>query len=236
MSGTAVIQSCPDWRVSKSGHGNWNGIIHLNINLLLIDSSCKMTPKQTERIKKKIDDIRRILAAERKKFGGYDDSRGLRYLPVKYYVQLGDFAGGLTYTRWFDKNFPDDSGFPQFLFEWTLVLFKTGRIKEAEQKAFETFCSNTYLFDRFFGRPVQPLDKWEGSNLETPSYTGYLDYRSGQAELADFSDWLNNYISTPAFTNRAGKYIDIQKELKGEENTEKRRHLVMQARELEQWP
>jgi hypothetical protein len=67
-----------------------------------------MTPKQADRLRQQIAAIRRTLAAE-KKFGGYDDSRGLRYLPTRYYVQLTDFAGGLSYTRWFAKNFPDDA-------------------------------------------------------------------------------------------------------------------------------
>jgi hypothetical protein len=50
----------------------------------------------------------------------------------KYYVQLGDYAGGLRYTRWFDKNFPDDIGYPDFLFEWTIILFRNAKLKEAE--------------------------------------------------------------------------------------------------------
>jgi hypothetical protein len=101
-----------------------------------------VTPKQIERVKTKIADIKRILAAEKKKFGGYDDSRGLRYLPTKYFIQLGDFGGGLTYLKWFDKNFPGDSGFPEFLFERTIILFKTGKTKDAAQNAFRTFCAN----------------------------------------------------------------------------------------------
>lgn len=193
-----------------------------------------MTPKQIERLRKKIADIKRTLAAEKRRFGGYDDSRGLRYLPAKYFIQLGDYSGGLTYTKWFDKNFPDDGGFPDFLFEWTIILFKNGKIKDAEKKAFETFCSNTYLFDKFFGKQIMPIDKWEGSNLEAPGFTEYLDYSSEQSELADFSKWLDKYISTEEFNNRSKKYIDIQKKLKTENDTEARHYLVMQARQLEQ--
>ena len=76
-----------------------------------------MTPKQIERLKKKISSVKRTLSAEKRKIGCYDDSRGLRYIPTKYYIQLADYNGGLAYTKWFDKNFPDDSGFPTFLFE-----------------------------------------------------------------------------------------------------------------------
>ncbi|MBE7169018.1 MAG: hypothetical protein INR73_00415 [Williamsia sp.] len=193
-----------------------------------------MTPKQIERLKKKIAGIRRTLAAERRKYGWYDDGRGLRYLPTKYFIQLGDYSGGLTYTKWFSKNFPDDIGFPDFLFEWTIILFKTGKIKEAEKKAFRTFCRNSYLFDRFFGRPIAPIDKWEGSNLEVPGFTECLDYSSNQSELADFSKWLDTLISTENFKDLCNKYIDIYKKLKTERDSEIRHYLVKQASQLEQ--
>jgi hypothetical protein len=193
-----------------------------------------VTPKQIEKLKKKIDDIKRTLAAEKRKFGWYHDGRGLRYLPTKYFVQLCDYSGGLTYTKWFDKNFPDDSGFPDFLFEWTIILFKSGKTKEAEKKAFQSFCSNTYLFDKFFGRPIIPVDKWEGSNLEVPEFTEYFGYSSIQTELAHFSHWLYLFISTPDFINRSNKYIDIMKRLKHEHDGETRHYLVEQASQLEQ--
>lgn len=193
-----------------------------------------MTPKQIEQLKAKISNIKRTLAAEKRKFGCYDDSRGLRYLPTKYYIQLQDYKGGLTYLKWFSKNFPEDGGFPDFLFEWTIILFKCGRTKEAEKKAFETFCANAYLFDKFFGRPITPVDKWEGSNLEVPGFTKYFDYSNGQLELTDFSEWLNNLIATDHFKGRCDKYIDIYKRLKTENDRETRHYLIMQARQLEE--
>ena len=193
-----------------------------------------MTPKQIDRVKKKIADIKRTLAAEKRKFGCYDDGRGLRYLPTKYFIQLADYSGGLTYTKWFVKNFPDDIGFPDFLFEWTIILFKTGKTKEAEQKAFQTFCSNTYLFDKYFGRQIIPIDKWEESNLETLAFTKYFDYSSEQKELADFSEWLYMLISSHSFINKLNKYIDIQKRLKNEDDLETRQYLVETAIQLEQ--
>ena len=193
-----------------------------------------MTKKQIERAKKKIADIKRTLAAEKRKFGWYDDGRGLRYLPTKYFIQLADYSGGLTYTKWFDKNFPDDSGFPEFLFEWTIILFKTGKTKEAEKKAFQTFCSNPYWFDKFFGRPIMPLDMWHSSNLTRPDYTEALEYSNGQADLADFSHWLDSFVSTDDFINRSTKYVDIYKRLKTETDKEMRHYLVRQAFQLEQ--
>ena len=193
-----------------------------------------MTQQQIDRIRKRISDIKRTLAAEKRKYGGYDDGRGLRYLPTKYFIQLGDYSGGLTYTKWFDKAFPDDGGYPDFLFEWTIILFKSGKTKEAAKKAFQTFCSNTYLFDKYFGKQIIPVDKWEGSNWQIPSFAENFAYSSAQPALADFSEWLNSLISAKDFLNRSSKFIDIYKKLKTEDDPEARHFLVHQACQLEQ--
>ncbi|MBG9374603.1 hypothetical protein I5907_00020 [Panacibacter sp. DH6] len=193
-----------------------------------------MTPKQIERAKKKIADIKRTLSSEKRKFGCYDDSRGLRYLPTKYFIQLGDYTDGLTYLKWFDKNFPDDAGFPEFLFEQTIIFFKCGKLNIAEQKAFQTFCSNPYWFDKFFGRHISPHDMWHSSSLTRPEYTDALDYSSSQPDLSDFAVWLDSFSSTDDFINRSNKYVDIYKRLKTETDKEMRHYLVRQSFQLEQ--
>jgi len=193
-----------------------------------------VTPKQTERAKKKIADIKRTLATEKRKFGCYDDSRGLRYLPTKYFIQVGDFSGGLTYLKWFDKNFPDDAGFPEFLFEQAIIFFKCDKTKEAEQKTFQTFCSNPYWFDKFFDRPITLLDIWHSSNTTRPEYTEALEYSSNGPNLVEFTAWLDKLISTEEFINRSNKYVDIYKRLKTETDKEMRHYLVRQAFQLKQ--
>lgn len=193
-----------------------------------------MTPKQTEKLKKKIADIKRILAAEKRKFGGYDDSRGLRYLPTQYFVQLSDYKGGLSYLKWFYKSFPDDGGFPEFLFESAILLFKDGRLKEAASAAFRTFCSNPYWIDRFLGRPMVQLDIWHSSNLMEVEYTKALAYTSDQPELVDFGGWLRELITTEDFARRSSRYVEIYRQLKSETDKESRRQLVEEAFQLEQ--
>lgn len=193
-----------------------------------------MTPKQQERIKNKIKKIKGALAADKKRWGGqYHDGQGLRYYPPKLYIELNDFTGGLRYLNWFSKNFSDDCGYPDFLFEWTIILFKTGRLKDAEKKAFETFQSNTYLFDTFFGRKLTETAKWEGSNLETQDFAvNHFSYNSKQENLTDFSEWLNNFITTEKFLLLSAKYLDIQKRLETEWDTETRHNLIQQKHEL----
>jgi hypothetical protein len=191
-----------------------------------------MTEKQKEKVRIKIADIRTTLANERRRYGGYDDSRGLRYLPPAYYIKMEDYAGGLTYLRWFNKNFENDAGFPDFLFEWTLILFKSNKFKEAEQKALKTFCSNTYLFDKFFGKPIIPIEKQEYSNIDIPEFTEYFKYSYAQPELADFAKWLEHFISSDRFKTIKQKYIDIHIRLKTERDKETRTYLILHANQL----
>ena len=122
-----------------------------------------VTLRQKLGVEMKLDKIKKTLAAEKRKFGAYHDGRGLRYLSPARHIQLEDYTGGLKYLKWFDKNFPDDSGMPEFLLEWAIILFKSGKMKEAEGKIYQTFFSNTYLLDAFMGKPISPIVKWEGS-------------------------------------------------------------------------
>lgn len=192
-----------------------------------------MTIKQEERLRNKIIKIKAALAADKKLWGGYyHDGQGLRYLPPQYYIQLSDFSGGLRYMNWFKKNFPNDAGFPDFLFEWAIILFKTNRVKEAERKIFETFTRNTYLLAKFFGKPISPIDKWEGSNLETAEYTNYFNYSHHQDNLSDFTEWLNKLIETEKFITLSDKYIEIYILLQKENNYETRKLLIEQADQL----
>lgn len=211
------------------------GICQVPLNIPYFwEQTSPMTPQQTEKLKKKIADVKRVLAAEKRKFGAYDDSRGLRYLPTGYFVQLGDYQGGLAYLNWFYKNFPDDGGFPEFLFESAILLFKTGRLKEAASAAFRTFCSNPYWIDRFLGRPVVRLEIWYSSNLMQVEYTQALTYTGDQPDLVDFGDWLRELITTEDFIRGSSRYVEIYSQLKTETDKESRRRLVLEAFQMEQ--
>ena len=55
-----------------------------------------MTPKQIEKVQIKIKKIRAALAAEKRMFGCYDDSRGMRYLPPHLFVKIQDYKEDLS--------------------------------------------------------------------------------------------------------------------------------------------
>ena len=192
-----------------------------------------MTPKQSQRLIKKIADIKRALAAEKRTFGGYDDSRGLRYLPTRYYLQLADYKGGLAYTRWFAKTFPDDIGFPDFLFEWAVLLFKSGKLEQAKAKIWQTFCANTYVLDKFVGHPIHPLPKYEWSNLAQAGFTQYFTYSHQQPELVDFSQWLGEFMTSELFTTRKARYLSVHQQLVVEDDQEIKDYLRKEADQLE---
>ena len=193
-----------------------------------------MTPKHIERIRKKITDIRKQLANEKRKYGYYDDSRGRRYLPTTLYIQLGDYQGGITYLRWFDRNFPDDSGFPEFLFERMILLFYAGKLQHARQMAFRTFCRNPYWIDWFLGKPVVRYDIPEWANIAGSEYVTHCIYHSSQTELADFTEWLTECVSDRDFAAKCNLWLDIQNRIKYETDDEKRRMLISEARHLQE--
>jgi hypothetical protein len=191
-----------------------------------------MTPKQIERIQTKIKNIRAALVAEKRKFGGFFDSRGLRYMPLPLFIKIQDYKGGLVYLRWFKKNFPDDIGFPDFLFEWTLILFKNGKFKDAEIKAIECYFSNSYLFDKYFGKEIIPIKKYENSNMSSSEFVNYFNYSSSQTELNEFSEWLLNFERSEKFQKIKEKYLRINKRLLSEEDYETRKYLLLEIDQL----
>jgi len=185
-----------------------------------------MTEKQAQRLKDKITKIKRALAADKRRWGGYyDDSRGLRYLPPELYLKLRDYKGALRYFKWFEKNFSDDVGFPVFLLEWAIALFKTGNTTLAENKVLKTFMSNFYLLDKFLDREIidkgiSELSSWQFNSLSD------LPYSKNQIELSDFSVWLEQFMETEKFGKLSREVIDIERKLATEPAGPKRTALV----------
>ena len=175
-----------------------------------------MTPKQIEKIQNKIAKIKRALAADKRQWGCYDDSRGLRYLPPALYLKLQDYRGAMRYFNWFDKNFPDDAGYPIFLFEWLITLFKNGKHKEAEKMALKTFFADTYLLDNFLGKETLNLQITEHSNLENSALVENLNYEQNDEVLQDFTKWLSEFVLSEKFYLYAHEFLEIERRLKTE--------------------
>lgn len=188
-----------------------------------------LTEKQKERIKKKILKIKKGLAADKKHWGGYyHDGSGLRYLPPALYIQIEDYTGGLRYLNWFNKNFEQDGGYPIFWLEWAIIFFKRNRLKKAEQKVFEVYCQNTFLLDKFLGKPLQNLKVAENDWLGSLAAIQNLIYSHKQQQLEDFSTWLNAFINLEKFMKATDRFIELQTQLNSEDKVEIRRELLNQ--------
>jgi hypothetical protein len=174
-----------------------------------------MTEKQFERIRLKIDKYKKALANDKKMWGGqHHDGQGIRYIITAEYIKLKDYKSGLKYLKWFDKYFPDDSGYPIFLFEATLILFKCEKLKEAEEKAHRTFFSNTYLFDKFLERETLKLDKNESTNWKFESLVDNFPYRKTETEFNDFAIWVEEILCIRTFLDKANEFVEIEQKLK----------------------
>lgn len=192
-----------------------------------------MTDKQIERVKTKIEKYKKALAADKKYWGGqYHDGQGIRYIIPEQFIKIKDYKGGQRYLNWFDKNFPDDSGYPIFLFEWTFILFKCDKLIEAENKAHQTFFSNTYLFDKFLGKEPLRLDKNESSNWEYESLVDGFPYTSLNTEFIEFASWTEKVLTSRTFLDKANEFIEIERKLKTEPVGQKRTELVNQLSKI----
>ena len=191
-----------------------------------------MTEKELKKIRQKISRIKSNLNAQKRKFGWIDDSRGSRYILPGLYIKIRDFKSGLNYLNWFHKNFPDDAGFPDFLFEWTIILFKNKKTIEAERKILETFFSNTYVIDKFFNREIIPIQKSENSNVEEPGFCKYFEYSVKTLGHQDFVQWLENFEKSEQFIRITTKFIELNKLLLNESEIEVRELLLEQERKL----
>lgn len=188
-----------------------------------------LTERQIKSIQTKIQRIKKALADDKKRWGGqYNDSRGLRYLPPEQYLKLQDYSGAQRYFNWFHKNFPDDSGYPDFLFEWTITLFYCKKIKEAENKAIQTHFSNQYYLDKYFNKQIVRLDKRHHSNWEYPEMTENFAYSATQEHLVDVTNWLEQFVTSDKFTTAVTQYNELEEQLSKESDVSRRSKIIEQ--------
>jgi hypothetical protein len=173
-----------------------------------------MTPAQITRIQTRIIKLRKILAAERARFGGYDDSAGRRYTILNLYVSAADYKGAFVYLRWFFKNFPDDSGFPFFWVEACMTYFYNKKVDQARSMAFNAFVSNPSIWEVFFTgtatevEGIKPSSNWEELELALQ-----LPYRANQDQYGDFSSWLQECLADPQMQELIQTYFDLKLKL-----------------------
>jgi hypothetical protein len=192
-----------------------------------------MTSKQIENIKKTIKFYRTRLAAEKRMFGDYGDSAGLRYIIAELYFKRKDYKGALVYFRWFSKAFPDDTGFPVFNLFWSAAFFENNKIQQAIQKAYETAFSNTYLLELIGGRDTVQLDKSETIRYENLEYAKQVCSDCINLITLEFQIWISNLSEFDDFKANLNKFISIQKLIKDEPVGPMRTGLIQESNKFE---
>jgi hypothetical protein len=190
-----------------------------------------MTEKQIEKVRLSIKTHRAALAAEKRKFGGFDDSAGRRYYISDLYIKISDYKGAITYKKWFDKNFPDDSGGPLLSLNWAIAYYSLGQITESKIYTIDTAFKNLYLHGFILDNKVDKIDVYE------PEYDMYgfaksLTEHCKKVVTQPYYDWLSAFINSDEYKEPLKKYISLHKQLKDENNTNKRGRLLDQIKDL----
>jgi hypothetical protein len=191
-----------------------------------------MTQKQIENIKKKIKVCRARLATEKRMFGDYDDSQGLRYYIPELYLKIKDYKGALVYYRWFSKAFPDDIGYPDFNLFWAATLFENNKIADAIKKVYATAFSNTYFLDLISGRDTVQIDKSEPIGFESLDYAKSAFDDCIKLITLEFQIWIINLSEFDEFKNNMNKFISLQKLIKDEPTGQLRTELLQTKRKF----
>lgn len=192
-----------------------------------------MTEKQIQKIRDSIKKHKAVLSLEKRKFGCYDDSYGRRYIIAELYLKMADYNGAATYFRWFEKNFPDDIGYPLFLLTWAVTLFETGKLKEVKIKTLQTSFLNTYLFDIILGNESQPIDKSELIGFESLSYAKEIKKDCDKVLSQNYLNWLAEFVQTEIYLASMNKFIALRKLLQDESDISERRKLIDEENKLE---
>jgi hypothetical protein len=190
-----------------------------------------MTEKQIEKIRLSIKKYRSALTAEKRKFGGFDDSAGRRYDIFDLYMQIADYKGVITYKKWFDKNFPDDIGAPLLSLEWSIAYFELGLLTEASIYTIDTAFQNVYLHGLVLDREISQIDMYE-HGYDMLEFAKSMIKDCKEVSTKPYLDWLKEFMDTDEYKQPINKYIALNKLLKDENKQDKRIELLDHTRDL----
>ncbi len=179
----------------------------------------------------------RKLEEERREFGHYADGAGRRYSVGPHYLLLRDLEGALRSFKWFEAEFPDDTGEPGHYLCWTLALHRASVEEDAVEKLKQTALLNLNVLPNLLGKPAQDhSDLWLGSNDEWPEYVELIPTEYFQLWSKSEREWARSISSSPGFVAIIDRWIEIHAELKDLPRGKRRTHLVNEAWSLRSTP
>jgi hypothetical protein len=184
-----------------------------------------MTEKQIEKIRSSIKKHRAALTAEKRLYGGFDDSRGRRYYIADLYMRIADYKGAITYKKWFDKNLADDIGGPLLSLYWSIAFHELGKINETKIYTIDTAFQNVYLHGFLLDREVNRIDMYEhGYNML--EFAKSMSKDGQKVSTKPYLDWLTTFMDSDEYKDPVNKCIALNKLLKDENNRDKRIELL----------
>jgi hypothetical protein len=173
-----------------------------------------MTDKQKDKIKSKIRSFRATLSAEKRKFGGYMDSRGLRYEISHLYIKAEDYKGALRYYTWFEKEFSDDMCYPLFYIQWTFAIYKNNKPLLAEKKLLETAYNDIFILPILVGEEeIKSEDENEKGEIKFAQETSEMV----KGELpTEFINWAKSIYKSESFQKQFRNFVGLRKLIEDE--------------------
>jgi len=186
-----------------------------------------------QKIKNTISRYKRAMSKEKKEWGMIRDGSGKRYLLGPLYLQIDDTLDAMKHYKWFETNFPDDSGEPFHRMAWSLTLYRNGDTKAAVKMLLKTMFLNLYLFPILFGESPEPIQMDHGTNWAELHYV----QQAHKWMLGLWSDseitWAKSIYYSELATRVRDRYITIHQFLELESPGEKRSMFVEESRKLE---
>jgi len=171
-------------------------------------------PKTPKGISNKITRIRSQLSAFKREYGFIDDGGGARYYLFYLYLLLEDNRRSSEYFRWYEKQFPDDSGEPIALLCWAIILNRMG--KDGRKKLAETMLSNLYILPHILAEKHDFNISKHSSNWSEEDLVDYIPDRIMEAIRSEDIAWIREQYETESFKSVLNRHVEIKLEL---ENT-----------------
>jgi len=190
-------------------------------------------PTEPKKIKARIRRYERAFVEEREQLGYIHDGAGKRYRLGPLYLLMGDLQGALDSYRWFEAEFPDDTGEVFQYLCWALTLYRSGYRGQAADKLIQTMMHNLYVIPFVLGWDPQPLDIWHASDWHEIGYLDYMDPAILHLITDEEKNWMSQQCQSPKSMAIQKRFIEIHRQLKDERPGPKRSQLVKEVSRLE---
>jgi hypothetical protein len=192
-------------------------------------------PKTEKALKSKISYYRSALNKEKRYFGYISDGHGKRYILFWLLFILNNSKKSENYFKWYQSEFPNDSGEPLQTLCWSLGLLRLQKEEESIFRLAEAMLSNLYMIPHIIQEEIHLHDIWHSSNVEEFGYLNYIPKgiieNISQREMV----WIKEQYNSLTFRRIKKRYIEIFHELQFLKEVKDRKKLLSESRSLLDW-